>query len=216
MSLTHPFQYISGKDCDRHIRRSLRHCQHWRQNNHQSSLCWWHWWLSRRGRRTGKISWASLQCLYSLWHGDQCWEDQVDDKQHQRSTRDQSKLTEALDNHKLQLTGLSCILQGSQAWDTPQDNTDDSSINKFETSLEWQEHFSQFQNMADALPCHIHLPVCLWIIDHTAELQRRIQAMEMRCYCKILGISYKDNVTKKESVPGSSWQSDHTKTYWPS
>ena len=32
----------------------------------------------------------------------------------------------------------------------------------------------------------------------TAELQKRIQAMEMRCYCKILHISYKDHVTNKE------------------
>ena len=32
----------------------------------------------------------------------------------------------------------------------------------------------------------------------TAELQRRIQAMEMRCYCKILRISYKDQVTNEE------------------
>ena len=32
----------------------------------------------------------------------------------------------------------------------------------------------------------------------TAELQRRIQAMEMRCYCKILHISYKDHVINKE------------------
>ena len=32
----------------------------------------------------------------------------------------------------------------------------------------------------------------------TAELQRRIQAMEMRCYRKILHISYKDHVTKEE------------------
>ena len=32
----------------------------------------------------------------------------------------------------------------------------------------------------------------------TAELQRRIQAMEMRCYRKILNISYKDNVTNEE------------------
>ena len=35
-----------------------------------------------------------------------------------------------------------------------------------------------------------------WIL--TAELQRRIQAMEMRCYRKILHISYKDHVTNKE------------------
>ena len=32
----------------------------------------------------------------------------------------------------------------------------------------------------------------------TAELQRRIQAMEMRCCRKILHISYKDHVTNEE------------------
>ena len=32
----------------------------------------------------------------------------------------------------------------------------------------------------------------------TAELQRRLQATEMRCYCKILHISYKDHVTNEE------------------
>ena len=32
----------------------------------------------------------------------------------------------------------------------------------------------------------------------TAELQRRIQAIEMRCYCKILCISYKDHVSNEE------------------
>ena len=31
-----------------------------------------------------------------------------------------------------------------------------------------------------------------------AELQRRIQAMEMRCYHKKPGISYKDHVTNEE------------------
>ena len=32
----------------------------------------------------------------------------------------------------------------------------------------------------------------------TAQLQRRMQAMEMRCYRKILRISYKDHVTNEE------------------
>ena len=32
----------------------------------------------------------------------------------------------------------------------------------------------------------------------TAELQRRIQAMEIRCYRKILNVSYKDHVTNEE------------------
>ena len=30
------------------------------------------------------------------------------------------------------------------------------------------------------------------------ELQRSIQAMEMKCYCKILHISYRDHVTNEE------------------
>ena len=33
----------------------------------------------------------------------------------------------------------------------------------------------------------------------TAELQRRTQAVEMRCYRKILHISYKDHVTNEEA-----------------
>ena len=53
--------------------------------------------------------------------------------------------------------------------------------------------------MTDAFPCHIHLPVHAcesWTL--TAELKRRIQAMEMRCYHKILCISYKDHVVNEE------------------
>ena len=33
------------------------------------------------------------------------------------------------------------------------------------TNSEWHKYFSQFQDTTDALPCHIHLPVCLWIMD---------------------------------------------------
>jgi hypothetical protein len=32
----------------------------------------------------------------------------------------------------------------------------------------------------------------------TAELQKQIQALEMRCYCKILNILYRDHITNKE------------------
>ena len=43
--------------------------------------------------------------------------------------------------------------------------------------------------------------ICLYACESwtlTAELLRRIQAMEVRCYYKILRISYKDHVTNKE------------------
>ena len=45
-TLTHSLQHISGKDHDRRLRRSQRHWQNWRQNNHQSLLSWWHLWLA--------------------------------------------------------------------------------------------------------------------------------------------------------------------------
>ena len=33
---------------------------------------------------------------------------------------------------------------------------------------------------------------------HTAELEKRIQASEMRCFRRLLGISYKDHITNEE------------------
>ena len=49
-----------------------------------------------------------------------------------------------------------------------------------------------------SLVTSIFLYVCeSWTL--TAELQRRIQAREMRCYPKIIRISYKDHVTNEET-----------------
>ena len=80
-------------------------------------------------------------------------------------------------------------------------STDNSSIDKAETSLDWQEYFSQLQDTTDALPTtSIFLYACeSWTL--TAELQRRIQAMEMRCYRKILHISYKDHACYLRGSP---------------
>ena len=101
-------------------------------------------------------------------------QDQADDKQHQwHQHRDQNKWTEARDCHKLQVAGLSCNWWGFQARHTLQDSTDYSSIVKIETSLEWQEYFSQFHDTTDALPCHIHLPVCLWIMDPHSRVPKK-------------------------------------------
>ena len=59
------------------------------------------------------------------------------------------------------------------------------------------KHF-QFQNrLVRYFIASIFLYACeSWTL--TAQLQRRIQAMEMRCYRKVLLISYKDHVTNEE------------------
>ena len=49
--------------------------------------------------------------------------------------------------------------------------------------------------------CSLGISIFLYTCESwtlTAELQIRIQAMEMRFYCKILHITYKDHVTNKE------------------
>ena len=38
----------------------------------------------------------------------------------------------------------------------------------------------------------------------TAELEKRTQAFEMRCYRRLLNISYKDHVTNEEAGPRSA------------
>ena len=61
-----------------------------------------------------------------------------------------------------------------------------------------KECFLQLQDTTDALACHIHLPVCLWIMDPHRRAPKKNTNMEMRCYRKILHISYKDHVTNEE------------------
>ena len=58
--------------------------------------------------------------------------------------------------------------------------------------------------MMRSLVTSIFLYACeSWTL--TAELQRRIQAMEIKCYSKILCISYKDHITNKD-VPAKIQQ----------
>ena len=43
--------------------------------------------------------------------------------------------------------------------------------------------------------------ICLYVCESwtlTAELEKRTQAFEMRCYRRLLNISYKDHVTNEE------------------
>ena len=48
-----------------------------------------------------------------------------------------------------------------------------------------------------SLAISIYLYACeTWTI--TADNERRIQALEMRCFCKLLGISYSDHIANEE------------------
>ena len=63
----------------------------------------------------------------------------------------------------------------------------------------WNDRSIFLSSKTDVLP--LVTSIFLYAFESwtlTAELQRRIQAMEMRCCCKILLISHKDHVTNKE------------------
>ena len=72
---------------------------------------------------------------------------------------------------------------------------------------------SKIRPMYSLVTC-IFLYACdSWTV--TADLQRRIQAVEIRCYRKILRISCKDHVTNVE-VSAKMQQARPTKTPWSS
>ena len=53
--------------------------------------------------------------------------------------------------------------------------------------------------MSELIPGHVHnfWYVCeMWTI--TADIDRRIQTLEIRCFRKLLGISYRDHITNEE------------------
>ena len=185
-------------------------------NNHQPPLCCWHWWLNRRGRRTGKFSWASWQSLHSLWHGDQCREDLADDNTSGINTEIK------VNGQKIE-TVTSFKYLGSVVTDEGPKPEILSRIAQTTAALTrlkpvWIDKnisLSSKIRLMRSLVTSIFLYACeSWTL--TEELQRRIQAMEMRRYRKILHISYKDHVTKRKYVPRSSRQLDHTKTSWRS
>ena len=70
--------------------------------------------------------------------------------------------------------------------------------------------FSSKIQLMRSLVTSIFLYACeSWTL--TAEPQRRIKAMKMRCYRKIPNISYKDYVTNKEVIRPHKDPPDHCK-----
>ena len=89
-----------------------------------------------------------------------------------------------------------------------------AALTKVETSFEWQEYFSQFQDMTDVLPCHTYFPVCFWSMDLHSRAAKKKQAMEMRCYRRYYASGTKIILPTSKSVGRSSRQSDYRDANW--
>ena len=78
------------------------------------------------------------------------------------------------------------------------DSTDNSNIHRLKPV--WNDRSISLSSKIQ-LMCSLSTSIFLYACESwtlTAELQRRIRAMEMWCYHKILRISYKDHVTNEE------------------
>ena len=62
------------------------------------------------------------------------------------------------------------------------------------------QQISWIKGEADALPCHFHISVCLWImdLDHRVREKNERRLLRWDATMRLLKISYKDRVTNEE------------------
>ena len=124
-----------------------------------------------------------------------------------------------------QVPGLHHIWWGCQAWGKIAQMT--AALTKLKPV--WIDRsISLFQDMTNELLCHIHLPVCFWIMDchcrtakKNANHGNEVLPQDTTHFIQRLYTLYTLYTTHfiqrstRKSVPRSSRQLDHTKTFWP-
>ena len=198
-TLTHPLQHIHGKDHDRRLRRSWRHCQYRKQSNHQSPLADGIDGLAGEKEELAKLA----ECLNKA---STAYGMEISAEKTKLMTSNNSGI-----NKEIKINGQKLETVKSFKY-LCSDITDEGSkpeilsrITQTTAALTklkpvWNDR-SIFVRSKIRLMCSLVISIFLYACESctlTAELQRRIQAMEMRCYRKILRISYKDHVTNKE------------------
>ena len=215
-TLTDHLQHISGKNQERCLRRSWRHCQHWRQNN-------LHFADDINGLAGEEEELAKL--VEHLRKASSDYGMEISAKKTKLMTNNTSGInTEIKVNGQRFETVTSSNYLG---WVIADEGSKPEMLSRIAQTTaaltrlkpDWNGRSISLSSKIwpmRSLVTSIFLYVCeSWIL--TAEHQRRIQAMEMRCYSKILQISNnKDHFTNEEVHARSSRQSDHAKTFWPS
>ena len=152
--------------------------------------------------RAGQVDASHCRGLHSLWHADQCREHPADDKQHYwhisadiitidnntkelETVRSFKYLGAIVSDERSKSEVLSRIAQTSAAVDKLTAIWNDKNI-----------AIGSKIKLMRSLVMFIFLYACeTWTI--TADIERRIQALGMRCFRKLLGISYRDHITNE-------------------
>ena len=131
--------------------------------------------------------------------------------------RDQSKWTEAWDCHKLQVSGLSCNWWRFLVWDTLQDSTDNSSIDKIKTQFRMTGVFLSVPRY-DWCATLSHPSSCM-LLNHGPSQQSSKEEYnpgKWGATARYYTSHTKTMLPMRKSVPRSSGQLDHTETSWRS
>lgn len=186
--LSDSLQHLPRKDHDQCPRRLCGYSQHWRENHHKPQICWWHRWTS----------WRIVNCqAWSATLTDTSWclgwklvpKNQDHDKWlwfHQG--RHLGPWSETWDSAAVQ------IPQGVHQW--PMIKTRNPCKNCTMTALSKLK--TMWRSNAISVKYKIRLLYACetWML--MAELQGKIQALEMRCNCTILSITYLDHITNDQ------------------
>ena len=155
-TLTHPLQHISGNDYDRRLRRSRRHCHYWRQNNHQSPP----------DDIDGLAREEELAKLVEhIDKASTAYGMEISAEKKKLMTNNTSGINKEIKVNGQKLEAVTSLTRVPNLRYSPGKCRQQQDTDTVDTSLERQELFSRFQDTTDALPCHIHLPVCLWTMD---------------------------------------------------
>ena len=178
-------------------RISWRNSQYWRQDNYKHTSCLRHWRPSWTRARAGQVAKSPWRGFHTIWHADQCREDPVDD-----INGISTDIT--IENKKLETVrsfkylGAIVSVEGSKSEVLSRIAQITATVTKLKGI--WNDKdivISSKIRLMRSVAMSIFVYACkTWTI--TADIKRRIHALEMRCFRKLLGISYKDHKTNEE------------------
>ena len=150
----------------------------------------------RRGRRSGRPGRPSRYNHHKVQNGDWSRQDKSDDKQPKREIKIKGQRLEEVENFKY--LGAIISNEGSKPEILSRIAQTTAALSRLK--IIWGDKnisLSSKVKLMRTLTLPTFLYACeSWIL--TAEIERRIQALEMRCYGRLLNISYKDHVTNEE------------------
>ena len=182
--------------------RPWRNSQYRRQDNYKLMFCWWHWQPGWTTASTGKVGKPPWRGLHSVWHA--LMQISAEKTQLMTDSTNGISVDITIDNKKLKpirsFKDLGAVVsdQGCKPKVLFRITQTTAAVTKLE--FIWNDMniaISSKIRLMRSLAMSKFLYACeTWTI--TADIERRIQTLEMRCFRKLLGISCRDHITSVE------------------